>query len=78
MFGLTLRDRTRNKELRRGTGVEDVIFYITKHNWNWDGHIVRMKDGRWTKTILKYWPRLDIRSGRSHQPVGWKTPKYRY
>lgn len=36
-LGQTLRDRVKNKEIRRHTGVDDIIQPITKHKWRWTG-----------------------------------------
>jgi len=47
MIGLTLRDRTRNEDLRGRTGVDDIIGHIST-----TGHIARLTDERWTERIL--------------------------
>ena len=70
MLDLTLRDRIRNEEIRRRTGVEDVIVRIAKLKWNWAGHMARMRDGRWTKRILEWRPRTDKRN-RGRPPTRW-------
>ena len=40
MLGVSLRDHIRNEDLRRRTGVTDVVNQIRKLKWNWAGHIV--------------------------------------
>ena len=37
MLGVSLQDHIRNKDLRRRTGVTDVVEKIRKLKWNWAG-----------------------------------------
>ena len=62
MLGWILKDRVRNDEIRRRTGVDDFIESIANQKWRWAGHIVRMEDGRWTKKLPEWRPREDKRS----------------
>ncbi|CAH2217639.1 jg24 [Pararge aegeria aegeria] len=57
MLGVCLRDRISNVEIRRRTGVTDIAQRIAKLKWQWAGHIVRRKDGRWGPKVLKWQPR---------------------
>ncbi|CAH1234661.1 unnamed protein product, partial [Diabrotica balteata] len=68
--GLTLKDRVRNEEKRRRTGVDDIILRINKQKWRWAGHVARMEDGRLTKRLLEWRPRADKRS-RCRPPTRW-------
>lgn len=43
MLGITLKNRVRNKAILGRTGMEDINI----------GHVVRMKDDRWTKKMLE-------------------------
>ena len=52
MLGVSLRDHIRNEDLRKRTGVTDVVKQIRKLKWNWAGHVAQMSDGRWTKRLL--------------------------
>ena len=70
MLGLTLRDRVRNEEIRRRTGVTDVIERIAWLKWNWAGHVARMTDGRWTRKVIEWRPRADKRN-RGRPPTRW-------
>lgn len=70
MIGLTLRDRIRNEEVRRITGVQDIIERIARLKWNWAGHVARLRDGRWTKKIIEWRPRADKRN-RGRPPSRW-------
>ncbi|KAJ2938424.1 hypothetical protein O0L34_g12865 [Tuta absoluta] len=64
MLGIKLQDRVRNEEIRRRTRVVDVGKRITKLKWAWAGHLARRDDGRWTKAVMEWRPRITKR------PVG--------
>ena len=67
MLGLNLRDHVKNEDLRRRSGVTDIIERIAILKWNWVGHMARRTDNRWTKRLLEWTPRTDKRSrGRPH------------
>ncbi|XP_044751721.1 uncharacterized protein LOC123311716 [Coccinella septempunctata] len=70
MLGVTLRDHIRNEDLRKRTGVEDVITVVARLKWNWAGHVARMRGDRWTKRLLEWRPRADKRS-RGRPPTRW-------
>ncbi|CAH2210113.1 jg2728 [Pararge aegeria aegeria] len=70
MLGVSLRDQIRNVEIRRRTRVTDIAQRVAKLKWQWAGHIVRRKDGRWGPKVLKWQPRTGKRSvGRP--PTRW-------
>ncbi|CAH2266632.1 jg19819 [Pararge aegeria aegeria] len=70
MLGVSLRDRIRNVEIRRRTKVTDIAQGVAKLKWQWAGHIVRRKDGRWGPKVLEWQPRTGKRSvGRP--PTRW-------
>ncbi|CAH2228963.1 jg50 [Pararge aegeria aegeria] len=70
MLGVPLRDRIRNVEIRRRTKVTDIAQRVAKLKWQWAGHIVRRKDGRWGPKVLEWQPRTGKRSvGRP--PTRW-------
>lgn len=77
MLGVSLRDHIRNEELRRRTGVTDIIERISKLKWNWAGQVARMSDGRWTKKLLEWRPRADKRN-RGRPPTRWTDDINRY
>ncbi|XP_064073992.1 uncharacterized protein LOC135193837 [Vanessa tameamea] len=68
MLSVSLRDRIRNKEIRRRTKVTDVAKRVSELKWQWAGHIARRTDGRWSKKVLEWRPRtgneMDGRSGQ--------------
>ena len=39
----------------------DIIETIMKSKWRWAGHVMRRTDGRWTKRITDWYPRLGSR-----------------
>jgi len=53
MLDIRIRDKMRNEEIRKGTGMEDVIECTAKRKWKWAGHIARTSDDRRTKKILE-------------------------
>ena len=70
MLGIRIQDRVRNSEIRRRTGVQDIIRRITTLKWKWAGHVARLRDDRWTKRIVNWRPRADKRS-RGRPPTRW-------
>ncbi|CAH2243454.1 jg9370 [Pararge aegeria aegeria] len=52
MLGVSLLDRIRNVEIRRRTRVTDIAQRVAKLKWQWAGHIVRRKDGRWGPELV--------------------------
>ena len=74
---VSLRDHIRNEDLRRRTGVTDIVNKIRKLKWNWAGYVARMSDGRWTKRLLELTPRLDKRS-KGRPPTRWADNPRRF
>ncbi|CAH2243097.1 jg14118 [Pararge aegeria aegeria] len=62
MLGVSLRDRISNVEIRRRIRVTDIAQRVAKLKWQWAGHIVRRKDGRWGPKVLEWQPRTGKRS----------------
>ena len=52
ILGILLRERIRNQNIRRRTGVTDVIERTAKLKWQWVGHIGRQDRERWTIKII--------------------------
>ena len=69
MLGITLRDKMTNQWIRQQTKVVDVMEEIASLKWNWAGHIARMVDERWTKTIMNWRPPKKRPMGRP--PERW-------
>lgn len=70
MLGFKLKDRKRNKDIRKLTKVIDAVEVACRMKWRWAGHVARTKDGRWSEKVLHWYPRDRIR------PVG--RPKRRW
>ncbi|CAH2235947.1 jg24492 [Pararge aegeria aegeria] len=65
MLGVSLRDQIRNLEIRRRTRVIDIALLrlrVAKLKWQWAGHIVRRKVGRWGPKVLEWQPRTGKRN----------------
>ena len=52
MLGVSLRNRIRNEEIRRGTKVTDIARRIAKLKWQWQGTLLA---GRTTAGVVKFW-----------------------
>ncbi|CAH2266697.1 jg19840 [Pararge aegeria aegeria] len=71
MLGLSLLDRIPNVEIRNRTGITDIVQRAAALKWNWESHICRREDGRWSRVILDWQPRTGHRSiGRP--PARWR------
>src|ERR1700761_4130181 len=70
MLGITLRDKMTNQWIRQQTKVVDVMERIASLKWNWAGHIARITDERWTKTIVNWRPYSKRPTGRP--PYRWR------
>ncbi|CAH2210245.1 jg20280 [Pararge aegeria aegeria] len=70
MLGVSLRDKIRNVEIRRRTRVTDIAQRGAKLKWQWVGHIVRRKDGRWGAKVLEWQPRTGNHSVGT-APLRW-------
>ncbi|CAH2240067.1 jg7409 [Pararge aegeria aegeria] len=67
---LSLRDHIRNVKFLRRTRVTDVAQRVAELKWQWAGHIVRRRGGRWGPKVLEGQPRTGKRSvGRP--PTRW-------
>ncbi|CAH2083561.1 unnamed protein product [Euphydryas editha] len=70
MLGVSLKDRIRNETIRERTKVTDVAQRISTLKWQWAGHLCRRTDGRWSRRVLEWRPRIGKRSvGRP--PTRW-------
>ncbi|CAH2217753.1 jg20397 [Pararge aegeria aegeria] len=71
ILGVSLRDQIRNGEIRRRTRVTDIAQRVAKLKWQWAGHIVRRKDGRWGPKVLVWQPRTGKRSAVGRALTMW-------
>ncbi|KHN78309.1 Putative uncharacterized transposon-derived protein F52C9.6 [Toxocara canis] len=56
MLGISLRQHIRCEEIRRRTGVRDVIAEYRKQKLRWAGHVARTNDDRWTRAVAEWCP----------------------
>ena len=57
-----LQDKIPRSEIRKRATMTDFKEYTLKQKWKWAGHIVSMKDNRWTKRYTEWQPRRGKRS----------------
>lgn len=70
MLGVSLKDKIRNEIIRERTKTTDIARRVSKLKWQWAGHVCRRTDGRWSRRVLEWRPRLGKRSvGRP--PARW-------
>ena len=62
MPGISLRDRVRIEEIRRLTGVEDVVERIARAKRQRAGHVARGDGKKWTNKLMQWKPRTSRRS----------------
>ena len=56
-LNITKRDCIRNEEVRRRTGVEDILERTHSMKGRWEGLLARMDKTRWTKIATEWTPR---------------------
>lgn len=71
MLQISIRDKVRCSEIRKKTGVKDIIEKIKEAKWRWAGHVARLNDNRWTRRILEWQPRTGKRK-RGRQKKRWR------
>ena len=71
MLGITKRDRIRNEEIRRRTGMKDAVTEAKHLKWKWAGHVIRRPDNRWSHRTTVWLPREGRRS-RGRQRKRWR------
>ena len=62
-----------NEEVRRSSGVRDIVETMYARKRSWAGHVARLSDNRWTKRIAEWYPR-DIKRPRGRPPRRWSDP----
>ena len=70
MIGITRRDRKANEWVREQTGLQDIMTVTRKLKWQWAGHIARLTDNRWTKTITEWIP-LEGKRKQARPKLRW-------
>lgn len=70
IVGCKRKDRIRNCDLRDKTKLTDILSQIDKQKWRWSGHLMRDKQGKWSKKVTEWYPRDGQRS-RGRQRKRW-------
>ena len=60
ILGISLKDRIKNKEIRRRCGVVDIAEKVRETRLRWYGHIMRRDKGEPVRDILE----IDIKGNR--------------
>ncbi|KAL0821652.1 hypothetical protein ABMA28_005093 [Loxostege sticticalis] len=71
MLGIRIKDKIRNKKIRKITKLADVVKRIRQLKWKWAGHVCRMENSRWTKKVIEWIPR-DGRRSRGRPKKRWQ------
>ncbi len=71
MLHISIRDKVRCEDIRKRTGVKDIIYKIKQAKWRWAGHIARRTDNRWTRRLTDWQPRTGKRR-RGRQKTRWR------
>lgn len=58
---VSLKDRIRNVDLRRTTGMKDAIDVAGGLKWQWGGHVARMQGTKWAYRTTMWNPRIGKR-----------------
>ena len=51
MYGVKLKDRVSNKELR---GIVDIMLVLQQNRLRWYLHVLQKKDNNWVKKCMEY------------------------
>ena len=54
MCGVSLKDRTISKELRKLVGVQHITTVIRSGRLRWYGHVMRKSEEDWVKKYMEY------------------------
>ncbi|XGW22350.1 hypothetical protein V3C99_004961 [Haemonchus contortus] len=73
MCGITLMHKIPAHEIRRRTGVKDVIENIYDSKKRWAGHVARLNDNRWTSRVTNWYPR-GVKRPRGRPLARWSDP----
>lgn len=68
---ISLKDKIRNSEIRKRTGIQDVVIRATDIKWKWGGHLMRMEQQRWAQTTTVWEPRVGWRH-QGRQATRWE------
>ena len=72
MLGVNLRERIRNTEIRKRTGVTDIVEHIATAKWGWAGHVARMNDNRWRVRATEWQVKKPKRRPNGRPRQSWR------
>lgn len=67
ILGIKLKDRERNEDIRKKTGIRDALEHARRMKWKWAGHLARYTDHRWS-TLVTQWQGPAYGSRRRGRP----------
>ena len=67
----------RDKHIFRFIEVEDILAVTKKLKWRWAGHVARMRDERWTKTVTEWIP-LEGKRAKARPRTRWEDEMRKY
>lgn len=71
VIGIRRKDRIRLENIKSITKFKDAGKICKSLKWQWTGHMLRERNGKWTKTILEWYPR-DGKRSKGRQPKRWE------
>ena len=77
MIGITRRDHRTNEWVRQQTGVQDIIVRIKQLKWQWAGHVARINDDRWTRTVTEWLP-IHLKRKKARPKMRWEDDIKKY
>ncbi|KAE9415104.1 hypothetical protein Angca_007067, partial [Angiostrongylus cantonensis] len=65
-----VRDGIRSSDLRQRSKIKDAVQYAKQSKIRWAGHVMRMNDNRWTRTVSD-WISHDVKRTAGGPPTRW-------
>ncbi|VDM63217.1 unnamed protein product [Angiostrongylus costaricensis] len=65
-----VRDGIRSSDLRKRSKIKDAVLYAKQSKIKWAGHVMRMNDNRWTRTV-NGWILRDVERTVGRPPTRW-------
>uniref|UniRef100_A0A0K0DF14 Reverse transcriptase domain-containing protein n=1 Tax=Angiostrongylus cantonensis TaxID=6313 RepID=A0A0K0DF14_ANGCA len=65
-----VRDGIRSSDLRQRSKIKDAVLYAKLSKIRWAGHVMRMNDNRWTRTVSDWIPR-DVKRIAGRASTRW-------
>ncbi|KAE9417797.1 hypothetical protein Angca_003227, partial [Angiostrongylus cantonensis] len=65
-----IRNGIRSPDLRQRSKIKDAVLYAKQSKIRWAGHVMRMNDNRWTRTVSA-WISRDVKRTAGRPPTRW-------